>query len=38
MSNFNKEEADIDFELPVISSTNKPRIHKSEEKVCIACE
>lgn len=36
MSNFNKDEADIDFDLPVMET--KPRIHKSEEKICIACE
>ena len=37
MANFNQDEADISFELPVVAPS-KPRIHTSEENVCIACE
>jgi len=36
---FKKEEADIDFDLPEVSSAPaKPRVHISGENVCVACE
>ena len=40
MSNFNKEEADINFDLPTVESSApaKPRVHVASENVCVACE
>jgi len=40
MSNFKKDEADIDFDLPEVenSAPAKPRVHISGDNVCTACE
>jgi hypothetical protein len=36
---FKKDEADINFELPIVETTklSKPRVHLSDD-VCISCQ
>jgi len=40
MGHFSQEEADIDFNLPVVETVgvSKPRVHMASEAVCVACE
>lgn len=40
MSKFNQDEADHNFDLPIVEPTKstKPRVHESLENVCVACE